>query len=118
MVVRVKRLELCTKQLVYLTTSKLWAMQHPILTLVLTRTASHTHTRHDPATEAQAEKMGWEHVFRQSLSQLGGGPWDYALLDNNSEAEMEAGSFFSLKKTATSRMVGLGIGSSSTQVAL
>lgn len=69
-------------------------------------------------SDASAEKQDWDRSFRISLSHFKTGPWDYALLDNESEAQMEAGSFFSLSTNATDAIVGLGIGSSSTQVTL
>lgn len=68
-------------------------------------------------TDAVAARAGWEKSFRASLKHWHAvGRWDYALLDNAHEAEMEAGSFFSLSASAKNYMVGLGVGSSSTQV--
>jgi len=66
--------------------------------------------------DAVAARTGWEKSFRASLKHWHAvGSWDYALLDNAHEAEMEAGSFFSLSASAKNYMVGLGVGSSSTQ---
>lgn len=62
--------------------------------------------------ENKAHKQEYERTLQQAL----GAEWDYRLLANKDEAEQECGAFFTLNNGKTNAsVIGLGIGSSSTQ---
>ena len=71
----------------------------------------------------KANLKAWNNAMYAALSAAGCSKWDYSLMTNQSEAALEGGSFYDLNDvcslhacvTADTEVVGMAVGSSSTQ---